>query len=596
MRRFNDLPVWLKTVLPVASMCVLAILATVFMMRAMEDAQQGYGLIINEFGKAEQEAIQAQVVIERLPALGYQLIAETDDVRMATIKAELDTLPALFSRHLDAVARHLQGEDASADIDAIHKAFSSAYSIAMDKAAPLALKNQNVEATRIMAAEFAPNLVALGTTAETFQSKIENLINARIEDEKDKIASTTTVTLTTVGVGIVVLLGISVMMALSGIARPIGALVQVMARIVEKDWSTNIPHLGQKDEIGRVAEAVRVFKEQGMTAERLATEAEDNRRREAAAKAEQEEAESRAREAEKRRLAEDLKRAEAERERAQSIEAAVARFEGKMGTIVGGLSGAADALKGNARRLSDLSGQTTHQAIAVASASEQASSNVQTVASATDELTTTSREIGRQAQHSAEMSVRAVELVKQSTVNVRGLEDAADQIGSVAQLIEQIAGQTNLLALNATIEAARAGEAGKGFAVVASEVKSLATQTARATEQIATQIQNIQNATRNAVTAMDDIGATIESMSHVTTTIASAIEEQIVATAEIARSIEQAAQGTQTVSSGIHEVNRAADDTSSASGEVLGAANDLGQQAETLRHSVDDFIGTVKAA
>jgi len=211
-------------------------------------------------------------------------------------------------------------------------------------------------------------------------------------------------------------------------------------------------------------------------------------------------------------------------------------------------------------------------------------------------LSASVREIGQQVEHSSKIASQAVVEADKTNATVEGLAETAQRIGDVVQLIETIAGQTNLLALNATIEAARAGDAGKGFAVVASEVKSLANQTAKATEDIRAQISEIQGSTGQTVEAIRSIGATIRQMSEIATTIASAVEEQGAATREIATNVHQAAQGTSDIATNIEGVSRAASDTGSAATQVLTVAGELSKQAETLRRDVDEFLATVRAA
>jgi methyl-accepting chemotaxis protein len=226
----------------------------------------------------------------------------------------------------------------------------------------------------------------------------------------------------------------------------------------------------------------------------------------------------------------------------------------------------------------------------VAAASEQAATNVQTVASAAEELSASIREIQQQMATSARIAQQAVEQVDRTDTTVTGLVQAADKIGEVVNLISDIASQTNLLALNATIEAARAGEAGKGFAVVASEVKNLANQTAKATEEIGQQIAAMQTATGDSVQAIRGIGATIKQISEVTTTVASAVEEQGAATQEISRNVQQASAGTQEVSSNITGVSQAATQTGTAAGQVLSAARELAQQGQKLNTEIEAFL------
>ncbi len=271
-------------------------------------------------------------------------------------------------------------------------------------------------------------------------------------------------------------------------------------------------------------------------------------------------------------------------------------FEAKVGTLVSMLSSGATELQATAQSMSATATQTNQQATTVAAAAEEASAGVQTVAAAAEELTSSIHEISRQVAQSAKITEKAVEDARRTDTTVRALADGAQKIGDVVQLITNIAAQTNLLALNATIEAARAGDAGKGFAVVASEVKSLATQTAKATEEIAAQIAQIQDATGEAVKAIKAISATIDEVNVIASNIASAVEEQGAATAEIARNVQQTAASTQEVTATITGVSRAANDTGAAAGQVLGAASNLLRQAEQLTNEVNNFVVGVRAA
>ena len=271
-------------------------------------------------------------------------------------------------------------------------------------------------------------------------------------------------------------------------------------------------------------------------------------------------------------------------------------FEGKVGSLVSMLSSGATELQATAQAMSATATQTNQQAATVAAAAEEASAGVQTVAAAAEELTASIHEISRQMAQSAMVTGKAVEDTRRTDMIVRALADGAQKIGDVVQLISGIAAQTNLLALNATIEAARAGDAGKGFAVVATEVKSLARQTAKATEEIGAQVKDIQDATSEAVQAIKAIGTTIEEVNVIASNIAAAVEEQGAATAEIARNVQQTAASTQEVTATIAGVSQAADDTGAAAGQVLGAASGLSQQAEQLTNEVQDFIAGVRAA
>jgi methyl-accepting chemotaxis protein len=370
---------------------------------------------------------------------------------------------------------------------------------------------------------------------------------------------------------VLVLLGIAVIVAGSAgylmvraIAKPIQSMTAVMRRLAAKDMAVEIPAQDRTDEIGQMASAVAVFKESMIKADQLA----------AAEQAEQ----------------------AAKQQKAKRLGDLVNDFETKISGLVGVLSSASTEMEATAQSMSSTATQTNQQASKVAAAAEEASAGVQTVASAAEELTSSIGEINRQVAQSAKVTERAVSDAQQTDEIVRALAEGAQKIGQVVELISNIAGQTNLLALNATIEAARAGDAGKGFAVVASEVKSLANQTAKATEEISGQITQIQSATKHAVTAIKGITDTISEVSTITTTIAAAVEEQGAATAEIARNVQQAAASTREVTSNIAGVSQAASETGEAANQVLSAAGDLSKQAEQLTSEVGSFVAGVRAA
>ncbi|MBR1086634.1 HAMP domain-containing protein [Bradyrhizobium manausense] len=355
-----------------------------------------------------------------------------------------------------------------------------------------------------------------------------------------------------------------VVMVRRRVCAPIVSLTTRMARLADGDVAAEIPGAERSDEIGAMATAVQVFKDNMIRADRLAAE----------------------------KQAEN----DGKMRRAQALDELTRAFEAKVTELVGGLSQASSRMESTAQSMTSTAAQTNSQAAIVAAASEQTSTNVQTVASATEELSSSIAEIGRQVAQSTEIATRAVDNARRTGDTARALAEGAQKIGDVVTLIQSIAEQTNLLALNATIEAARAGDAGRGFAVVASEVKSLAGQTAKATTEISEQITAIQTASDQTVTAIRNVADVIAEIDQIGTAIAAAIEEQGSATREISRSVQEAARGTQEVSSNITGVQRAADDTGSAARDVLGAAEQLSTQSRDLASQFDRFLGEVRAA
>jgi methyl-accepting chemotaxis protein len=351
-----------------------------------------------------------------------------------------------------------------------------------------------------------------------------------------------------------------------GISRPMTAMCKAMRELASGHFDVVLPGLGRKDELGEMAGAVEEFKMQAIA----------KAERDAAAQDAQNQAVTAARRSELIRFADE--------------------FETAVGSIVANVSASAVQLEAAAGTLTRTAEATQSLSGQAAGASEQASGNMQSVAAATEELSASVDEIGRQVQESNRIAEAAVFQAEQTDGRIGKLSRAAQEIGDVVKLITAIAEQTNLLALNATIEAARAGDAGRGFAVVASEVKSLASQTARATDEISTHIAGMQNATQESVAAIKEIGGTIAQISTISSTIASAVEEQSSATQEIARSVQTVAEGTSEAAANIMEVNRGAAETGSASGDVLESARTLSAESTRLREELNRFMANIRAA
>jgi len=437
----------------------------------------------------------------------------------------------------------------------------------LDRVANVDLKEGVRAQSNSLLAEVDDSADALGEVlAEAIDSLYEasrSELNDAVEAADGAVATSAKISLVTYVLGIGGLLGLLLAIGLS-ITRPIARLTGVMGLLAGGRLDVAIADLGRNDEVGEMAGAVQVFKDNAIEKVRLEKDQEAAKLR-------------------------------AEEEKRQQMLELAGRFERSVKEVVDGVSSAATEMQATAQQMSATAEETSRQAGNVATASDQATTNVQTVAATAEELAASVAEIGRQVGQSAKIAGNAVREAEATNETVQGLAEAAQKIGDVVALINNIAGQTNLLALNATIEAARAGEAGKGFAVVAQEVKNLANQTAKATEEISAQILAVQEETNGAVGAIEKIRAVIGEISDISTTIASAVEEQGLSTQEIARNVQQAAQGTQMVNQNIESVSQAAGQTGAAATQVLSASEEMARQAEGLRGEVDRFLREIRA-
>jgi methyl-accepting chemotaxis protein len=499
------------------------------------------GISFAELG--QQQLASATEAIEKYIHQPNATTAGRAEEMVKKLAGTLDELPL----EIDAVAIQKKATEANAAFLKYATAFKALTAIAPQIA-------EQLDRT------LAPQGKAMATTAQQIRSSAVEAQTSLRSTTAAAILSLQFMMATLVAIAVLGGFGLAWLIG-RGINRPIRAMTETMGRLAAGDHGVEIIALDNRDEIGDMARAVEVFKQNAIENARL-----QNERR----------ADSERRKQERHQLAETFETT------VKHVVATVSATAGEMQTAAASMAGIAE--------------ETSRRSIAVAESSKQATANVQAVAAATEELSASVVEIGRQVGQSTEIAEKAVKEASLTNATMRGLSDAAQRIGQVLGLINTIAGQTNLLALNATIEAARAGEAGKGFAVVASEVKSLANQTAKATEEIGIQIAGIQQASAEAVAAIERIGRTIEEVSQITTAIASSVEQQDTATHEIAHNVQQTAGGTRDVSENISGVTDAAGDAGEAASQVLRSAGQLAGEADVLRREVDEFLNRIRAA
>ena len=537
---------------------------------AMLDAQTQINAILESATLSPDDAAQAARTVDQLGNVVASGNLAASDMTAALAANSSDALEAIEQEFKATQARVKSNLDLlpkNPGTTALRDAALKLLALGEGKTGVFKLRQKELDANdygQLILEETRKLNIGLGISVQQLVDGVQTETDASTWAARKEISFATTVML---ALGGLTLIGSVLFVSLyvgGNILRRIGNLQRSMQLLSDGDLESEIYRSSQRDEIASMANALQIFRESMVEARMLSADQDKDR----IAKA----------------------------ERASRMEARIVEFEATVRGALDSLQKSANSMESTAQSMSATADQSSALVGAVAAAAEEASVNVQTVSSGTEELSSSISEIGRQVVASAQIARKAVDEAGATDATMQGLAKNAGRISVVVDLIQTIASQTNLLALNATIEAARAGEAGRGFAVVASEVKSLANQTAKATDEIRSQIANMQQVTSSAVGAIRSITNTIGEINEVTTAIAAAVEQQGAATREIARNIQHAAGGTSEVSSNIIGVSTASSQAGSAASEVLSASGELRREADVLRSEIDAFLSNIRAA
>ena len=559
--RITDLSIGTKVYFTIAFLSVVALVMGGLSVDSAQVLGRTGGTLEQAYERvALAEHTEAKIMTAVMDSRGIYMSSSPQDVnKYATpLKATLSDLTKLKAQWQDAWGTDPRVAPLMVEIDKFITIRTELVRLAEQDSPAAARTFGDNDTSRANRKMFSDAVAQLGKDA---------LAEARSlrEGQKELIQTTTLLSVFGTGAGVTIACLLAFGCVTLLIVKPIRRLTGTMQKVADGDIAVAVDYVAQKDEIGDMARTVEVFKANAQA--KLLTEAQ--------ARANEE---------------------QAKQERKAMLNEMASRFQTDVSQIVQEVAEASHAMEHSSESLTIIARQVSTQAISVSGASQQAATNVQSVAAATEELSSSVTEISRQVSQSADITKAAVQEADRTNVIVGNLAEAANRIGEIVSLINDIASQTNLLALNATIEAARAGEAGKGFAVVANEVKNLASQTARATEEITGQIDAVQQETHRATEAIHHVGQTILKIDQISSAIALSVEQQRYATSEIANNIDQASRGTQEVSENIHDVLRAADESGTSSKEVLESARVLNSDAARLSNAVEDFLRHVQAA